>query len=230
MPVFRARTTRMLRYYENTLSITATLGVNTSYVFSANGLYDPNVTGTGHQPMGFDEMMLFYNQATVVSSKITVKYYNGSSNSSAAGVALYLNPSATPLSDPYRVMENGYVATTTLNGLLIPGYIKELSLNCDVAQYFGRRSKNVIVNDPNLYTTAAANPTEQVYYVINLWDPFATNTLIVIFSVTIEYTAIFWEPRKDVESLSSRLDRLLESGPLPDVVEVKFASSSNSQK
>ena len=40
---------------------------------SANGLFKPNLTGTGHQPMGFDEQMAIYNHYHVLGAKITVR-------------------------------------------------------------------------------------------------------------------------------------------------------------
>jgi len=60
MPIFSAKTTRALRYSDY-FQLTTTSGAVSTYVFAANGLYDPNITGTGHQPMGFDQLLQFYN-------------------------------------------------------------------------------------------------------------------------------------------------------------------------
>lgn len=45
-----------------------------AYYFNANSLFDPNRSGTGHQPMGFDELSGLYNRYRVrgVSLKMTV--------------------------------------------------------------------------------------------------------------------------------------------------------------
>lgn len=43
------------RYVEGFIDLNpGALGSNAPYTFSANGLYDPNITGSGHQPIGFD--------------------------------------------------------------------------------------------------------------------------------------------------------------------------------
>lgn len=54
-----------------------------SYVFSGNGMYDPNITSTGTQPTGFDQYMGLYDAYKVYGSKIRVKLSNAYSSSSA---------------------------------------------------------------------------------------------------------------------------------------------------
>jgi len=41
-----------------------------------NSLYDPNSTGTGHQPMGFDQWALHYNEYVVKGAKVTTTFTN----------------------------------------------------------------------------------------------------------------------------------------------------------
>lgn len=40
------------------------------YYFALNNIYDPDTTGTGHQPYGFDQWMSFYYRYTVFASSI----------------------------------------------------------------------------------------------------------------------------------------------------------------
>jgi len=144
--------------------------------------------------------MLVYEQYTVVRSKITFDLLNSNTTALCRG-CVYLSPDATILSDPNRAIENGLVRSKLLFPNVTFCSSKQFNLNCDIAAYFGRpRSARSLVNDPELFGTAAANPTEQVYYVLSAWDPFGTNTLGFFANVTIEYDAIFWEPRKLTES------------------------------
>jgi len=46
---------------------------STSQSFRANDLYDPDYTGLGHQPRGFDQLTPFYQRFYVVGSRIRVK-------------------------------------------------------------------------------------------------------------------------------------------------------------
>jgi len=44
--------------------------------FRANGMYDPDVRVGGHQPYGFDQIMLGYGKFTVVKASMTVENLN----------------------------------------------------------------------------------------------------------------------------------------------------------
>lgn len=52
--------------YVDLVSVSSTAGVVGSYFFKCNGMFDPNTTGTGHQPMYFDNCGAIYNHYTVV--------------------------------------------------------------------------------------------------------------------------------------------------------------------
>ncbi len=217
-PLFPARVMKRLPYYEASINMTATAGVIAQYTFTANGLYDPNITATGHQPLGFDTMMLYYEQYTVVASRITVRACGNGAQ--AVNISVNLSPDTTTLALP-DVVENGLITSTVLDGRGNGGYgtgrrIASLNLGCDVARYFGRRSRQELLDDPNLYGTVAANPTEQVYFVINTWGfgSFTDNTAVSA-DVTIEYDAMFWEPRKVTAQLRRPVVELKENHLAP---------------
>jgi len=194
-PIFPAQTRRKLFYYDYGLTRSGTAGAVSNYFFTANGLFDPNITGTGHQPMGFDQLMLLYEQYTVINSKITAHIYDTTS-SVAVRTGIYLSPDTTALSDPLQIMENGLNTTKVLSAINVAGYHLDFSLNCDCTKYFGNRSVRELLDDTSLQGTAAANPTEGVFYSIVAWDPFGASNYSTFFDVIIEYDAIFWEPRK----------------------------------
>ena len=61
------------RYCDNINLYQALPGTPEFYLFGANNGYDPDHSGTGHQPMGWDEMAAVYGTYAVVGSKITVR-------------------------------------------------------------------------------------------------------------------------------------------------------------
>lgn len=188
-----------MAYYDLQLTRTTTAGALSVYNFSANGLFDPNITGTGHQPMGFDTMMTYYEQYTVLRSKISVTVYN-TGVLCPNRVAVSLAPDTTTPVLPGFV-ENGQLVMRALDCLsaTVNGSVRKievLSLNCDVMRYFGRSgNEREMLDDVNLYGTVAANPVEQVYFQISTWGMEGQNGSIS-FDVVLEYDAIFWEPRQ----------------------------------
>lgn len=58
--------------YVDTITMNPGVSAIASHTFRANSLFDPDLTGTGHQPLGRDEYALRYNHYRVVSSTIKV--------------------------------------------------------------------------------------------------------------------------------------------------------------
>ena len=61
-----------LTYSSNVSINPGAAGTPAAYVYRANGLYDPDLTGGGHQPRGYDQFTPMYNHWTVVGAKVTV--------------------------------------------------------------------------------------------------------------------------------------------------------------
>jgi hypothetical protein len=62
-----------LRYVDS-VNLTGTTGARGLNVFAANGIFDPDVTGTGHQPLYRDSYAGIYDQYCVLGSKIKVSF------------------------------------------------------------------------------------------------------------------------------------------------------------
>lgn len=69
-----------LRYVDSFV-LNPGIGVLAIHQFAANDIFDPDVTGVGHQPLGRDELATFYNGYRVLASVITVSFMPHSNNS-----------------------------------------------------------------------------------------------------------------------------------------------------
>ena len=69
--LLKDKTVAKLRYVD-TISINPGSAAIASHVFRANSIFDPDSTGTGHQPLMRDEYALLYDNYRVISSKIKV--------------------------------------------------------------------------------------------------------------------------------------------------------------
>jgi hypothetical protein len=190
-----APTVMRMLYYEPRLTLTSTSGLLAGYAFSCNGAYDPNITGTGHQPIGFDQMMLLFEQYVVLKSHIKVTWACSTAATTRVGIILN-GDSPIPTSDTLA-MENGQGVWAAIEGKADPGAhnMCTLELDCDVAKYFGK-TKRELQSSPDLFGNAAANPTEQVYFQILQFGGLEAVTATTIFDVILYYDIFFYEPRK----------------------------------
>lgn len=193
--LFGLRTQKSLRYQESVLLTGSTLNLANAYVFSANGLFDPNVTGTGHQPMGFDQMMVAYNHYTVIASRIIVVFTNNTAASARVGVSI---SGTTTINTNYNnLLENGNIITTAITPLNVYGSSARLEKMHRPGQFQGLDD---ILDDPDMRGDSASNPTEQSYFHLSIWDPNSASAPQALIDVIIEYDVVFHEPKSFTSS------------------------------
>jgi len=195
-PLFSASVKKRLRY-STTFTGSCTSGAITStQVFRANDLYDPDFTSTGHQPMGFDQMMTFFNHFTVVWAKITCVFRCTSGTSPT--VCLRVDADSTPLTVIDRIVEIGGCSTQNLEQKYQYGCSKALSMIANIPKIQGV-SESSITSDSTLRGNAASSPSEVTYFHITCWD---TSGFTGSFAcdIILDQIAVFTEPRNIIES------------------------------
>jgi hypothetical protein len=183
--------------YCDEVSINASATQAANYDFRANDLYDPDVTSTGHQPMGFDQLALFYGRFTVLRSKITVTPMQETVNNTvpgALGIALVQAAGALHNDTIGQCFEQKLVTKPLEVGIasLLP-YKRNLTMSFDARKFFGY-SPSIPLRDDVLDCTASASPSRVAYFEVFIAsiasnDPAATNCL-----VEIEYEVLCKEP------------------------------------
>lgn len=196
MPIFPARTKRVLRY-STSASVNSASGAVATYVFRANDLFDPDFTSTGHQPMGFDQMMSFYNHFCVESSRIVAVFKNQATGTMRCSVRI--DADSTPLTVPDQLLEFGGLTTDTLEAKGVYGANKTLQLSVNIPKIQGIPASSFMA-DPSLRGSSAASPSECTYYHLQVWDPLSAGGTVGI-DILIEYRSWFLEPRDQIESL-----------------------------
>jgi len=180
------------RYTEST-RITLSAGQLGVYEFSANSLYDPNVTGAGHQPMFFDQIGAMYQHYTVLRSKIKIQMVPvvASAGCQSLRACVCLNPAAGGSSNMNAAIENprsNWVLLSHLSNTFGPQ--NRLSLSWDAKKIFGANA----LDDPNLSGTPSGNPSEQSYYCFQIQDSQGAGTGAIDCIFTIEYETQWDEP------------------------------------
>lgn len=181
----------------NTLTYTETVSFSlvsgfASYVFSANGLYDPNITGTGHQPYYFDQLMALYNHYTVLKSRIKVEFF--SIDTTFKTYTVFLNDDASPnIGSGSTPGERPAAVSIIGNPSVAP--VPPIYMSYDAVKTFG---PNPLAND-NLQGTSGANPTESQTYVLYVYDSYLSSSNVRAY-VTINYECVWDEFADTVDS------------------------------
>lgn len=193
-PFGKSRTAK-LRYCE-TISFNPASGVAGTYTFSANGLYDPNISGTGHQPYGFDQLMALYNHYTVLGARIKITPINGSANLYyTLGIKLCDTTQLNSSTPDYIMEQPGFRKRVVANNAAVsaPG----MSCNFSCKKFFRHRSKALVLANTDLRGSASVNPAEQAYFII-VYQPVVVLQDLpdTTFQVQIDYCATFTGPKE----------------------------------
>lgn len=188
---------RELRYMESSFGLNPGIGGTAAdYVFSANGLYDPNITGTGHQPMGFDNYMAMYEHYTVIGAKITVQFQNTEPVYLAwAGIAA--RSGAGAISNGQQAVENGMCVVTPLNKADVDGDFRSLTYQLSIGKFMGRHN---ILGEDDFRGTASSNPNEEVYFHVFAFPNNGQDIGQITGHAIIDYIVIFTEPKSISQS------------------------------
>lgn len=184
---------KMTHRYTEATRLATTAGGIQEYLFAANGLYDPNITGAGHQPMFFDQISAMYLHYTVLRSKISVQFVPvvASAGCQSIRVALCLVPSTSAPANLNAAIENPRCNWVTISHLSNTfGPQNKLSLSWDAKKIFGANA----LDDPNLSGTPSSNPTEISYYAFQFQDLTGAGIAVMDCSWTLEFETQWDEP------------------------------------
>lgn len=179
--------------YSESITLNPGAGLANTYVFSANGCYDPNITGGGHQPVGFDQYMTLYELYTVTASMIKVTFIN--TDTANAQLVLVCNRDlSTTDADPRVYLENGATVWDILGRAGAGNDIKTIRKAMDMRQFSNNKD---IMSEDNYAGTNAANPQEEQYYIVSACSTdLTTDTGSITAFVEITYETYFRQPRQ----------------------------------
>jgi len=191
-----------MRYVEG-IEINASAGQIGYHYFRANSIFDPNYTGTGHQPLNFDMWSLLYNHYVVVGAKCTA-YFHDDNNASSQGVlfGIGLTDDHISTSSPSLMMEQGTTSYRMGNGG--PADNSGRGLKC-VRKFSAKKFfniTNITDNTARLGAGIGADPTEVAFFgVFCGHTPGSASDLAPhLITVIIEYLVIWSEPKEQAQS------------------------------
>ncbi len=171
-------------------SRTLTSSGNGAYTYSQNSAYDPNVTGTGQQPMGFNSLMALYWRYRVIASKIK---FTAAALGAVDGIMLCVAPTSVDPGTGAQAVDVARFKFAKPHCLKMlpssggPPLILEDAINTsDIAG-------TPLYDDTEFFGDVGADPVNQYYWVLayNQSNPSGQFT----WTVEIEYLTEFTEAR-----------------------------------
>jgi len=165
-----------------------------SYAFSGNGLFDPDVTGTGGQPANFDDWSALYSRYRVWGSRLKV---NIVPNVNATDPTIWvIGPAhvstAISLATQPDFQAQPYTQARVLT-LYTTGEPRcTFTQNMTTSKYLGL-SQTEFEGRDDLAALTSANPAKQWYWKITATNVDTTGTTDLCINVEIDYDVEFWD-------------------------------------
>jgi len=188
----------LFKYAEKVSIDPPTGGLSSSYFISTNSLFDPNRSGVGHQPYGFDEFMTFYDHYTVIGSKITITLLNtGSTSTDTYLVAITERDTTSAVADITHLIEMGNSTYATIAAANGSSGVATLTHRSNPAKFLGRSAP---LADPDLKGTVSSSPVEESFFEINVANFSIDDPPTIDVLINVEYIAVLTEPKKFTQS------------------------------
>lgn len=193
-----ARTLKVsFKYQDRAILSGGIAGASRVHVLSANGLFDVDITGVGHQPRGFDQLMTMYDHYTVIGASVDVIFSNRDLiRSQLIGISVRDDP--TPIADPIDYMEDSYTRFGTAANQGSGGNVRTIKVNLNPNKFLGI-SKPMAASQ--VRGAAGSNPIESAYF--HCWCAAINKTELpgqCNISYSLNFTAVLTEPKTPGQS------------------------------
>lgn len=179
------------RYVERQLLLNpSAAGAAAEYVFNLGSLYDPNVTAAGHQPLGFDQMMLMYEKYCVIGAIARITACN-QDTSYMQTLGCYLNNDTAANSDIELMMEQGRMRYVHLAPSGTGENLKTLSVPVSMKKFHGVRN---ILDETDFQGSVSSSPARGCYLHVTVAPNAVADASTVSLSVQIDFVAILRKP------------------------------------
>ena len=164
-----------------------------AYRWSLNSLYDPNFSGIGHQPHGFDTLATIYNRYRVINASYNITGVDQSGQ--------YIVVCALPANEQVNALTVSEMRENPRAKFITQApnaHLKTLKGNVYLPSLVGRNKSQYMADDRyQAVSTTSPNETALLNVYVQRLDQ-GSNTLNVPIQITIEYTVEWF----DVKNLS----------------------------
>jgi len=183
---FQPRWMRCRMKYCDQFVTTVPLATSVDQIFRANSLFDPDRTGIGHQPRGFDQLTPMYNRYRVNNIKWHVEFAGATLSYNVCVALVNGAQTYTSIVDIGETNLRSPIKTSTAQGLTV-----KCSGSSDLWRIQGR-SESAYHTDDTTGSIVTFNPIETIDLHIVIQNPNLSN-FGVDYSVTLVFDAIFFD-------------------------------------
>jgi hypothetical protein len=189
-----------LKYKETGISFSG--ATPAAQVYRVNSLFDPNLTGIGHQPNYFDQLTAVYGQYLVTAAKVSARIINenNSSGTMARCVGVYAD-SNTSSQTVENLCESRFAKESYCGSFNSGPAITNLqmpAIDIGVIQGEDRKGLNF---DPQNYQGVGINPVDPVFFIFKCGSADGLTSLAVTVDFEIYFECLFKELAPIGESL-----------------------------
>lgn len=189
--------------YVQTCTLTPSTGSMGIHRFRANSIYDPDLTGTGHQPMFRDQMADLYNHYIVLGSTMEAVIWTEDITThyvSVVGIS-QVDDAVTTLTSVIQLLEQNTTRYKLMRNSALSGEktMVKCRSNWSCKKWFGLKDP---IDDKGEYGAAmTASPTDEALFLIFANYPDMTTEVPPLKClVTIKYFVQLSEPKEVAQS------------------------------
>lgn len=167
------------------------------YVFNLNSLFDPDRSGFGHQPYGFDPLAALYNRYRVISTGWRIQNPASNTGTPVITASLPSNDLGLTFADTGQLLENPRCKYITQ----IPGASIETLRGKSYLPKLMGRPKSQYMSDDNYQATVVASPTELGLLYLTTFNGLSGSAFPgIALTVVMEFTCEFFDAKRIVQS------------------------------
>jgi len=182
--------------YNEGIRMNTNAGVASTYTFMLNSVYDPNHTGTGHQPIGFDQMAAIFQKYYVVGARVNLRVWNRDTDE-YVGFAIYFSEHANPLG---TVGIQGLLEQGALKYVILPpnttgggGVCKQMNAKISMKKFFHVKD---YIDNSQFQGTDVSSPVRPCFMHVILWQPDGGVTAAsASFELTLDQATVWVGPK-----------------------------------
>lgn len=184
---FGTRWAGRLKYVDR-FNMSNALGIYSEILFNLNSLFDPDRTGTGHQPLGFDNLATIFSRYRVLKTSYRITGTNTEQNQNLS-VIVYADNGVASAGSCANALEHGWSQVKMRNGFSPASIFK----GTVVLNKLTGNSLEAYRSDDAYTALVSGSPSELLLLHVGIEGSAAVASSFNYF-LELEFDCEFWDP------------------------------------